>query len=481
MAVVDTPLRERPPASGGRIALLQRLWLAALFVIGVGYAVLVPPFQTIDEAWHWQRVWSVVQGHYNCKQMPNAAEAFVGVAYRFDFGKHQGPVSWDVFHDMYRFKGESGGFSIATAACKYPPTGYLPAALVIRTITEGAPRDLHWHKMFYAYYGARLGNWLFFFGCVLAAWKLGRFRWPPLVFASIPMIVQQGMAINNDAVQLGALLLASALLTRLPTRASVWGAIALIGVASTIKPINAIAATLVFIALWVAVTQHGLKRIEAYATAAAAVLLPVGLWLLWNATMHLPALGDVSPVPVANVSREAQLALMRAEPMKFLYVLGWQLKQLFTAPPIDGGWRGVLLALGWYKSAAPDYVYALAVPALAVGIALLPAGARGRFSELPVPRLLVAASVASFFPYFAVIVILLYLEFTSVGSTIVFGVQGRYYLYFLCMLFFLIPMAARRAWGGDALERRAGCAFLALSLATHVAALIAIRYHFWEL
>lgn len=480
MDVMETPGGERPQASGGRAASLQRLWLLALFVIGIGYALLVPPFQTIDEAWHWQRVWSVVQGDYNCKQMPNAAEAFVGVAYRFDFGKYQGPVSWDVFQDMYRFKGEEGGFSIATAACKYPPTGYLPAALTIRAITRGAPLDLHWHKMFYAFYGARIGNWLFFFGCLCAAWKLGRFRWPPLVLASIPMIVQQGMAINNDAVQLGALLLASALLTRLPTRASVWGAIALIGVASTIKPINAIAATLVFIALWVAVTQHGLGRLEAWATAIAAMLLPVGAWLVWNETMHLPVLGSVSPVPVANVSRDAQLALMRAEPLKFLYVLGWQAKQLFTAPPIDGGWRGVLLALGWYKSAAPDYVYALAVPALAVGASLLPAGARGRFSERPVPWWLVAASVASFLPYFAVIVILLYLEFTSVGSTIVYGVQGRYYLYFLCMLCFLVPMAARRAWGGQALERRAGGVFLALSLATHVAALLAIRFHFWE-
>ena len=99
-------------------------------------------------------------------------------------------------------------------------------------------------------------------------------------------------------------------------------AIALIALASTIKPINAIAGTLVFLTLWVAVTQHGLPKGEALITAAAAVVLPMAAWLLWNETMYLAPQGSISQVPVANVNREAQLALLRAEPAKFLYVLG---------------------------------------------------------------------------------------------------------------------------------------------------------------
>lgn len=456
----------------------RRAWLALLFVLGLGYVALVPPFQNIDEIWHWERMWSVAQGDYNCKEIPVAAGKFVDRTFRFRAGSD--PLTWDLFHDAYHFKGDAGAFSIATNACKYPPVGYLPAAAATRLLT-GDPAERAWHKMFYAFYASRVGNWLWFFGCVLLAMRLTRYPMPVLLFASIPMVVQQATAINNDAFQFGGVLLVGALLTRAPTRLTLWSAIVLTALMSAIKPINAIAACLVWIAAYVGMAQERMKRLEAGLVAVAAAVLPLAAWVLWDRTMHLAPHGGTTPLPVQNVDAAAQLAMLRAEPIRFLQVLGWQLKQFFTAAPIDGGWRGVLLAICGYGMVVPDYVYALAVAALIAGLLVLRSGAAEPRIAPRATRLLVVSAVSSFLPYFALVTLLLYIEFTPVGSSVVYGVQGRYYLYFIAMMFFLYPMVRREPprLSGPVASGLA-YAFMALSAFGNAAALHAIRWVFWE-
>jgi uncharacterized membrane protein len=454
----------------------QQLWLGMLFVVGLGYIVLVPPFQNIDEIWHWERLWSVVQGDYNCKEIPVASSQFVDRAYRFK------PVAWSVYADAYHFKGKEGSFATATNACKYPVVGYVPAAVVTRLLT-GPASERFFHKMFIAFYGARVANWLWFFACVLAALRLSRYPLPVMLFASIPGVVQQGGAINNDAVTFGGVLVVGALLTRVPTRASIWSAVVLIALMSAIKPIHAIAATFVWILVWFGMQQKRWSRAEAALMAAALLVIPVGLYALWDATMHLDAAGNVTPIPVPNVDREAQLALMRAEPMRFVYALGWQARQFFTAAPIDGGWRGLLLAICGYNLTVPDHVYAIILAGVAAALVAWRFDARQPPVRPHVPRILVLGALASTVAYFALVTLLLYIEFTPVGAHAVYGAQSRYYLYFVALLMFLHLMVRPAPENAQPTltQTRAAYAFLVLSILGNLTALHAIRYMLWEI
>lgn len=469
---------DRGHGSSAWMRRIQHAWLGMIFVLGLGYIVLVPPFQSVDEVAHWDRAWTVARGQFNCKMLPYAAAQFVNFGFRFDNEAHRGPIPWSFLRDAYEFSGGPGEFSIATAGCGYPPIGYVPAALAAALLTR-EPSEPGPHKMFIAFYGARLANWLFFFACLVAAYRLSVFPLPVLVFASIPMVIHQSMSLNNDSVLFSGTLLCAALMTRLPTRASLWSAIAIVTLLSAIKPVNAILATLIWIGLYRALRERAWRRIELAGMAVASLALPLLAFQGWQLFMHLPVLGLSTGTPVPNVNEELQLSLLRQDPTRVLSVLKWQLEEVFTAPPINGGWRGLFLALGWYRYVAPDRVYHLARIALALGCVVLGLGARVAVPSRP-PLVLVLLSVGSIVAYAVAVTLILYLAFTPVGAEVVFGVQGRYFLVPLAMLLFLLPLArlvpARLPTPAAlALIGAAAC----FGGAANIDALLAIRALFW--
>lgn len=476
---------ETPPPGQPRSRLrrVQQAWLGVVFLLGLGYIVLIPPFQTVDEIAHWDRVWTVALGQYNCHTLPYTAAEFVNFSFRFDAGPVRGPIPWSALRDMYEHGGGGGEFFIATAGCGYPPIGYLPAALAAWLLTP-EPREPGPHKMFVAFYGGRIANWLLFFGCLVAAFRISLFPMPVLVFASIPMVVHQAISLNNDAVLFSGIVLIGALLTQPPTRARIWTAIALLTLLSAIKPINVIAATLVWLGLAEALRKGTWRAREVASVALASVALPVAAWLVWDHTKHLPILGLSTGLVVPNVNEAAQLNMLLEQPLRVLSVFKWQLEGVFANTPINGGWRGVLLTLGWYKYVVADHVYALAIAALAAGVCVLRLEPRA-IPERRTPCWLLLTVPASVLAYAATVTLILYLAFTPVGAETVFGVQGRYFLLPIAMLLFVPAVrAARPLWlrteslRGKAIASLAA-AFFVLSLAAHVAALWAIRQHFW--
>lgn len=483
----STPTPEAVPLARVVEQRVQQAWLAILFFLGLGYIVLIAPFQAVDEVAHWDRTWSVAQGQYNCRMIPLAAAQFVGKSFLFDSHgdrSQQVPVPWSLFKTMWEHTGDPGEFWIATNGCHYPPLGYLPAALAVRLLTPGDLAEPRPHKSFIAHYGSRLANWIAFFACLIGALRISRYPMPLLAFASIPMVVHQSVSINNDAFTWGCALLAFALLTRPPTRKRVWLAIALVTAVSAIKPIHVIAATVIWIVLWRGYHARRWGRAEGFGIALAALVIPAVAWLVWNQTMSLPILGATTGMPVLNVDDAAQSAQLKADPMRVLSVLRWQLEQLFMATPINGGWRGALLALGWYRYEAPLHVYVLSLGSLLAGVASLRLPSARQRDELPsdvrVPLVFWLAPHGATFVYFAVVTLILYVAFTPVGAEMVFGVQCRYFLYPLLMLLFVWTMAGeRRPLRFVPARRVAALSCLLLGLAAHVAAIVAIRELFW--
>lgn len=460
----------------------QRCWLVLLFLVGLGYMVLIPPFLSVDEVAHWDRIWTVAQGQYNCDSIPTSAAQFVNLAFRFDRGteRAEGPVSWSLFEEAYAFQGDPGKVWIATNGCHYPPIGYLASGLAVRLFTPGAPTEPRPHKMFIAFYAARFANFMLFFACVLAALRVSRYPMPVLLFASIPMVVHQAVSLNNDALLFGGLLLAAALATGTVTRRRAWGALVLIALMSAIKPVCVVSSTLLWISLWRGYQSRTFARSEALLLGLGSLALPLGAWLVWQQTESLPVLGHRTGVPVSNVIPSAQWARLVEEPWRFVQVLGFQLRQFFESDPIRGSWKGMVLAFGWCRYEAPRYVYAFSLAALAAGLPCLRAWTRGSAPEVRVPWLLSAAVIGACVTYCVAVTITMYLVFTGVGADYVTGVQGRYLLYPFALPLFLYPMARTRPAARTRWRDWIALASLGLGMASHVAALVALRFFFWE-
>lgn len=478
-----SPGSELPAGRASLVRRTQRCWLALLFVVGLGYAALIPPFLAVDEVAHWDRIWTVAQGQYNCESIPVAAAQFVHLAFRFDRGteRKEGPVSWSLFEEAYAFQGGPGQLSIATNGCHYPPIGYLASSLAVRLFTPGAPTEPHPHSMFIAFYAARFGNLVLFFVCVLAALRVSRYPMPVLLFASIPMVVHQAVSLNNDALLFGGVLLAAALATGTVTRRRVLSSLVLIALMSAIKPVCVVSSTLLWISLWRGYQDQTLKRFEALALGLGSLALPLGAWFLWQQTESLPILGHRTGVPVSGVTPSAQWARLVEEPWRFVQVLGFQLQQFFESEPIRGSWKGMVLVFGWCRYEAPGYVYAVSLAALAAGLPSLRAWTRGSAPEPRVPWLFSAAVIGAVVAYCVAVTMTMYLVFTGVGADYVTGVQGRYLLYAFALPLFLYPMARTRPFPVRARWRDAlALASLGLGVASHIVALVALRFFFWE-
>jgi uncharacterized membrane protein len=152
-----------------------------------------------------------------------------------------------------------------------------------------------------------------------------------------------------------------------------------------------------------------LNRIGAQGAILAAVLGTTILWLLYVRGLVVS--------PKAGVDMGQQLALMLADPLRFLAVLTntlWSNRTLWLHEMIG--------ILGWLNVELPFAMNVLALLALA-GCMLLPRPQRVRLSaaEIVWNLLLVAGSAL-------LLIVTLYLYWEPVGARSVSGVQGRYFL-----------------------------------------------------
>lgn len=464
------------------LKLALRLWLWFIALAGVGYAFVIPTFQTVDETAHWDRLWTVAQGQYNCETLPADAAKYPRRVCVHDCRIQPVPIPgpYERWRRSWSYTHAGPPESVATAACTYPPVAYLlPAAFIAAFLGDSADTREE-HAMFVAFYGGRLVNWALFFCSLWFALRISRYPIPILLFGSIPAVVHQSVSLNNDAFQFAGALLVGALATRRPTHFRLLCMTAVVALMSSIKPTCVIFSTLILIQAFRGHRAGTLRARAALAQAAASLLVPLAAFLAWKFTTHLPLDGTRTVPPVTNLNMDAQLQLLLDDPWRVLHVLYLQAEQLFTSTTINGSWHGIFLALAWYGFAAPRYVYALAVPACALGLWLLRAWRRGPVSE-PLPRWLTITPMVASVCYFAFVTLLLHLAFTPVGQLNTNGVQGRYYLLPIALLLFARPVTERSPrphqprW-----TPTLTAAMLLLSVLGHAAALYAL-YDFWWL
>jgi uncharacterized membrane protein len=179
--------------------------------------------------------------------------------------------------------------------------------------------------------------------------------------------------------------------------------------------------------------------------ATGSLLLPAPLWVAWSKS--IPPTTSTGWAP-GWVNPGNQVKYLLHHPWHVLTLLYGQLENTWSTDLMHGRWTGIFGAFGWSAfEMSPIGYYAL------LG-ALVWALLADWSSRAETPRVCEATgwkrkaawTAAVLGPVGVIVgaILAMYLYFSRVGAPVVNGVQGRYYLAPLLILFFLGVYAARR-------------------------------------
>jgi uncharacterized membrane protein len=458
----------RPPA----FSRMHTTWLVCLFIAGLAYIVIIPPYKSIDEVAHWDRMWTVATGQLNCRSIPKAASEFVYLV-----NDIKASTQTVVTRGM-AFTGSDGPLPIATASCMYPPIGFLAPALAVRFIGL----DLSGHPveggMFWSFYTARFVNWILFFGTLwFVAWRLPWMRNLLLLFGSIPEVLQQTTALNQDALLFACTLLVAYAWQSKPGWRAIGLAIGASVVCSAMKPFYAGYA---LITLLMVPGMPSLKTWQKLAIPAVGAILSVGSWWVWLKIHRVDPTAHQTHLPVV-VSPLEQREYVRSSVWILPKLVWTQIRQFFGHNPIAGSMSSFLGAFGWCQYEVYQWVYQLLLAGIGLMLAADVVAPEKPALLARAPRWAWALFVASVLAQFPVVVYAMYLYFTSYKSENVLGMQGRYMLSLLIMLG-MVGMYAAKArvrFASRSLSEGMTVAAAVACFVANVGALLWAEFFFW--
>ena len=302
----------------------------------------------------------------------------------------------------------------------YAPFVYIPQALGISVgkLFETSPLIMIWVGRFL--------NLLVWILIIFLAVKIIPFgKWIMVVLALNPVVVFLSASLSADVLTIGLAFLFFALvastlqkgykITKLMT-------VALIGVISLLvltKPVSIILVLLMFI-----IPRKVFTRRWSYVLFCISALLVMAcLYLTWS-SLSSDAAHAISQLqrPGFGVDSSAQLAHILGDPLN--YIKSLLLNYVFVLPgyPGDAVLRSAIGSFGWLDTFIPLWTVVTYV-LLLVFVVLYEAG-RGLSLTLYQRMALILVGML----YFGATCTALYLFYTPVGSTMVSGVQGRYFI-----------------------------------------------------
>jgi uncharacterized membrane protein len=305
----------------------------------------------------------------------------------------------------------------------YPPTFYIPAALGLRA-ARGAGLN-----PFPAILVARLCNALVYVGLGCAAIGLARRgRLVLLCLLCLPMSLWLAASVNQDGLIIATAALSGALLTR-HARTAWWAGAVLLGLAAMAKPYLAV------LALVLPLVHPGRIGREALAGLLVASL-PAALWnALMAAFVAVPFVRPPATEAGPLWAGPAGTTFLTTSPLDQLHILLASPARLVTLPidslstNWDATWREFIGVLGNLDVMLPDALYALWV--VVIILSVVSAVVSSPLQEPRTAARLVAtnaATLASLILSLFVAFVLQYISWTRVGSALVEGVQGRYFI-----------------------------------------------------
>jgi uncharacterized membrane protein len=253
----------------------------------------------------------------------------------------------------------------------------------------------------------------------------------------LPMTLFQFASVSQDALFISSSLLALGLVShviaggRTASRGELALFVAILGAVTMARPPAAVLACLLPLMLGPEAGEAAGSR-PAWPRRrwiAGFVLLVVIAWFATNA-LHT----FVAPAPKPGISPVDQILYLAQDPVRFLGVFRDTLSALG-----EPQYKSAIGLLGWLDTFLPDYYYRLA------GAALLLACATDLAGAAPLPSRAGALALAVVVLFVGGIFTAQYLDWTPVGSPIVEGVMGRYFLGFLPLVAWL-PLRLRGSW-----------------------------------
>lgn len=394
-----------------------------LFVALCVLAFLIPPFQKSDEPVHFFRAMTVASGQFQCKTTETGRKEFIlpKVVYDFPTALAIGDVIMQkdnkfaigLLKKSYPYKAQSTDVTHEFMYCALPAIAYIPQAFAARVL---AP----FNNLLFTFYGMRAMSLIIFFFAFLFSYQLiaSKFRPFLMLFALLPMVLHQATAVSYDAIHISLAMIAISFFIRLLYQdKKTWKSWAVF----------------VCILMLMNLTKGGYYLTMLLPFFVFPKKISVGKRLMISLSVLI--LGSVVVAVsfpeklygfVSNMS--VQQWFVFSDPIHFVSVL-------FNTVLQDGTYyiKGTLGIFGWLDYELPFFYYLLI--ASAIGIVLYTIGMQER-KPLPIMRLLLLTAVA--LSNVVLIFFHFYVAATPIGYFKVVGMQGRYFLPLLPLLFYLI-------------------------------------------
>ena len=440
---------------------------ACVMILGAAMSFANAPLQAPDEYWHYMRAYSISCGRLDFdagESFPDDVyqliDRFPGVFYKEVHERGEGtvPGRLEEYFALEQSAKPYEGERVSTPMQLVVP--YIPAALgmaLARLFGAGALGCL---------WAGRLMNAALLAVCAwYALGRAERYRGAIIVAALLPLTLFMGASLSYDAIFLACSLV---FIGNMLAEKIVWRdliiASAAFGVMIMIKPIYAPLALLVF-----ALPKDAFAKLKINRAAALGIIAAAGA-LCYFASLAYAGIAAEGIAPVGNPSGAdvgAQIAYLLQNPARYLVTLavdGW----------MNGFYLGDWGAFGWLDAVCR--LTGALTPALVVAAAAL-CSDDARDDRRSRVWIYLAAALAQY----VIIVTGFYCTWSAPGGTSILGVQARYFIPVLPLVFIALCSVFYKLGGPR--ERRGGerretiCVYLCAAAALVSIGELALTYY----
>ncbi len=425
---------------------VERLFVVLGLSTALLFTFVTPPFQVPDEVGHFWRAVSIAHGAViprvepsgGVAQVPQGYSTLVYVFWRDTAGAHDVKITWPQFQTSRYVRLEAEKSATVTFPPGYTPVPYIPqiaAALITRLIPT---------RPVITFYLGRLFNAIAYVLLIALAIRIApALRWLFAAAALLPMALYLAASWSPDAMTIAtSFLFAAALLRGARTSRDV----ALLAICGAVVGLCKPAYFLIALLALVTPIVRGYGRAIIIVATAAGVAIA-----MWSAARTFaPARPD------AHIDPAAQVQCIRHQPTRFIEALRSEMRFDYV--------RQAVGRLGLLDVSLPD-----AVVWAELLLLLLCAWTAGNVS-VPVRLAALIVSLSTI----AGVALSLYIGWTPPCARSIDGLQGRYLLPIVPVLFAIVGMPLVRR------EQVTRIALTLVAIAANVTALVAVASRYYR-
>jgi uncharacterized membrane protein len=410
---------------------MHKAFLVTALPIGLALAIMIPPFDQLDEFDHFLRSFEVSEGMFVNQVTQHGLGNYIPVSlvdtvHKTQFINGKG-YQYGVVKEAFETKlNPSNRIFIRNYASSYPPTIYIPQAI---GVTIG--RFLFNSPLMMMYLG-RICNLLAYLTIVYTALKIVPIKKNLFfIMALLPMSINQASSLSGDSVLISASLLFVAYILYLTygkvEQIKLKHVLTTIGIGIFVGVSKVVYIPMVLLFLIIPLRKFIEKKdfIKKLLSVIAGFTIP---YLIWN-WLNLANLSIPDVRTHAGVLPKEQILFIVTHPFQYLKFLVDSVINLGESKFL--GMLGTVVAI--YHYSTPDIViYSYLFLMILFGLT-------NDESDL---RLFKSRKIDKTIMVFVMLAVLLliytalYVGFTPVGYSIVLGIQGRYFIP-VAILFFL--------------------------------------------